>query len=321
MEITLQSTELAIDVLKGLTSNQKYLNSKYFYDARGSRIFQKIMNMPEYYLTNCEEEIFHKQKQLIYESFLNNKKPFEIVELGAGDGIKTKILLDYFLKQGTDFSYIPIDISEEAVLNLINDLENELPELEVKGKIGDYFQMMEELSKIDKTQKILLFLGSNIGNFNEQETIKFLNHLRKVMNPVDKLFIGFDLKKDTDIIIRAYDDPHGYTASFNLNLLRRINDELGANFELLKFKHHEVYDPQSGTAKSFLVSQEKQMVYIGAIEAKIYFEKWEPIFMEMSQKYDLHMIKNLADASGFEILRNFSDSRQYFLNSLWKLKQ
>lgn len=321
MEKTTQTSDLAIDVLEGLTASPKYLNSKYFYDTQGSRIFQKIMNMPEYYLTNCEEEIFLKQKHLIFKSFSNDNQPFEVVELGAGDGIKTKILLDYFLLQDASLSYIPIDISEEAVVNLINDLENDLPELEVNGKIGDYFQMMEELSEIDKTQKILLFLGSNIGNFDERATIKFLSHLREVMNPIDKLFIGFDLKKDPNVIIRAYDDPHGYTASFNLNLLRRINNELDGEFELLKFKHYEVYDPQSGTAKSFLVSQEKQSVYIGAIDKTILFEKWEPIFMEMSQKYDPQMIKGLADASGFEIVRNFTDSRQYFMNSLWKLKQ
>ncbi|MEZ5084158.1 MAG: L-histidine N(alpha)-methyltransferase [Bacteroidales bacterium] len=265
METTIQTTGLAMDVKKGLTSNPKFLNSKYFYDARGSRIFQKIMNMPEYYLTNCEEEFFLTQKQLIYKSFVNNNQPFAIVELGAGDGIKTKILLEYFLVQNASLSYIPIDISEEAIKILIHDLEKLLPELKVKGKIGDYFQLMEELSAIDKTQKILLFLGSNIGNFNPLATITFLSHLRKVMNPEDKLFIGFDLKKDPEVIIKAYDDPHGLTASFNLNLLRRINDELDANFELLTFKHHEVYDPQTGTAKSYLVSRENNRLISGPL--------------------------------------------------------
>ncbi len=321
METTLQLTELAIDVTIGLSSNPKYLDSKYFYDARGSAIFQKIMHMPEYYLTGCEEEIFRQQKHLIYREFSENNQLFDVVELGAGDGIKTRILLDYFLQQKAGLRYFPVDISEDAVTNIIVDLEKELPMLEVSGKVGDYFRLMEELSTINQTDKVLLFLGSNIGNYSEQQSVAFFEQLNAVMNPDDKLFIGFDLKKDPEVIIKAYNDPHGYTASFNLNLLRRINDELGGNFELLKFKHYEIYDPQTGTAKSYLVSQEKQAVYIRAIDKTIYFEKWEPVFMEMSQKYDLQMISTLANTSGFEIIRNFTDSRQYFINSLWKPKQ
>jgi len=320
MEITTQTTQFAIDIDEGLSSNPKYLTSKYFYNTRGSRIFQNIMHMPEYYLTNCEQEIFLTQKQQLFRAFTNPDDHFEIIELGAGDGLKTKILLDHFLKQNANIKYIPIDISEEAVVNLINDLEREIPALTVNGKIGDYFHMMEEINAIDKTDKILLFLGSNIGNLTEQQSIVFLKKLQKVMSENDKLFIGFDLKKDPDIILKAYNDPHGYTSSFNLNLLRRINDELGADFQLLQFKHEEVYDPQTGIAKSYLVSREKQKVTIRELNKTIGFDQSEPIFMEMSQKYDVRMINSLADNSGFEVVRNFTDKRQYFMNSLWKLK-
>lgn len=277
--------------------------------------------MPEYYLTDCEEEIFQLQKQQLFESFTNSQNHFEIVELGAGDGKKTRILLEYFLEQGSKIKYIPIDISEEAIQQLSRLMQKALPDLEFDGKIGDYFHLMEEISSFDKTDKVLLFLGSNIGNFTEEQSVKFLSHLRNVMNPGDKLFIGFDLKKDPDVILRAYNDPHGHTAAFNLNLLRRINDELGADFELLKFKHHEVYDPLTGTAKSYLVSREKQTVNIPGLKKTYRFEKWEPIFMERSQKYDLRMIDYLAEQSGFKVERNFTDSRHYFLNSLWKVVQ
>jgi len=205
------------------------------------------------------------------------------------------------------------------VLTLEKELKQEIPHLEVIGKIGDYFGMMEELSRIDKTPKVLLFLGSNIGNFNEKQSIIFFKKLREVMNPEDKLFIGFDMKKDPETIIKAYNDPHGNTASFNLNLLRRINNELDGNFELLKFKHHEVYDPQTGTAKSYLISLAKQSVYISALDKTIEFDPWEPIYMEMSQKYDISLIQNLAQNSGFVIRHNFYDSRRYFMNSLWEL--
>ncbi|MCF8367464.1 MAG: L-histidine N(alpha)-methyltransferase [Bacteroidales bacterium] len=320
METELKLSQFAIDISNGLTSMPKHLGSKYFYDAKGSRIFQKIMQMPEYYLTSCEEEIFLNQKHLIYEVFSQHGKPFEMVELGAGDGMKTKILLNYFLQRNSNLKYIPVDISEKAVVDLVNELETELPTLDVNGKVGDYFQLINELSQTGKTPKILLFLGSNIGNFNEPESIRFFKQLKEIMNPDDMLFIGFDLKKDPEVILKAYNDPYGYTSSFNLNLLRRINEDLGADFELLKFDHHEVYDPQTGTAKSYLVSKDKQSVYIHDLNQTIEFDKWETIYMEMSQKYDMKMIRDLANNSGFEVVRNFYDKRQYYMNSVWKLK-
>lgn len=321
MGTTSVTSELALDVGLGLSSSPKFLKSKYFYDARGSRIFQDIMHMPEYYLTDCEEEIFSNQKQQLFEAFGNGQDEFEIVELGAGDGKKTRILLEHFLKQKARIKYIPIDISEEAIAQLSRLMQAEIPNLDLDGKVGDYFHLMEEISSYDKTSKVLLFLGSNIGNFTEEQTLEFLTHLRKGMNAGDKLFIGFDLKKDPDVILRAYNDPHGFTAAFNLNLLRRINEELGADFELMKFKHQEVYDPLSGTAKSYLVSREKQSVTIRDLDLTITLDRWEPIFMEMSQKYDLFMINNLAARSGFEVVRNFTDKRNYFMNSLWKVAQ
>ena len=321
MEQILITTEFAKDVDLGLSSGPKFLKSKYFYDANGSKIFQDIMQMPEYYLTNCEEEIFQLQKKQLFESFTNSQNHFEIVELGAGDGKKTRILLEYFLEQGSKIKYIPIDISEEAIAQLSARMIREIPGLDLEGKVGDYFNLMEEINSYDKTDKVLLFLGSNIGNFTEKESIEFLRHLHQVMNPGDKLFTGFDLKKDPEVILKAYNDPHGYTASFNLNLLRRINEELGADFELLKFMHKEVYDPVTGAAKSYLVSREKQTVTIRGLKKAYRFEQWEPIYMERSQKYDLKMIEDLAEKSGFAVVRNFTDSRQYFMNSLWKVVQ
>jgi dimethylhistidine N-methyltransferase len=321
MEQILITTEFAKDVDLGLSASPKFLKSKYFYDANGTKIFQDIMKMPEYYLTNCEEEIFQLQKKQLFESFTNAQNHFEIVELGAGDGKKTRILLEYFLEQGSKIKYIPIDISEEAIVQLSARMIRDIPGLDLEGKVGDYFHLMEEISNYDKTDKVLFFLGSNIGNFTEKESIGFLRHLRAVMNPGDKLFTGFDLKKDPEVILKAYNDPHGYTASFNLNLLRRINEELGADFELLKFMHKEVYDPVTGAAKSYLVSRENQTVTIRGLKKAYRFEKWEPVYMERSQKYDLTMIEHLAEKSGFAVVRNFTDSRQYFMNSLWKVVQ
>jgi len=313
-------TEFAKDTLEGLSANPKYLSSKYFYDTRGSGIFQDIMQMPEYYLTDCELEIFKTHKEEIYTAFIEKDTLCNLIELGAGDGFKTKILLSHFHDQNAVFEYTPIDISEETVKNLVIDLERGFPGIKINGMVGDYFHLMEEINLHDQTKKILLFLGSNIGNYNKSETLSFLNKLKSLMHSGDLLFIGFDLKKDSDIILKAYDDPHGHTAAFNLNLLQRINNELHANFILRNFKHHEVYDPQSGTARSELISLIDQKVEIQDLNENISFKQGESVFMEMSQKYDVDMINDLATESGFEIVRNFFDKRLYFVNSLWKIK-
>ena len=320
MEQVATLTEFAKDILEGLSASHKYLSSKYFYDTKGSRIFQDIMQMPEYYLTDCELEILKTRKQEIFEAFAEQDAQYNLIELGAGDGLKTKVLLTYLHDHNAIFEYTPIDISEEAVKNLMKDLEQKIPGIRINGKVGDYFRLMEEICQYNHTKKIILFLGSNIGNFNKSQSLSFLNKLNSEMQSGDLLFIGFDLKKDPDIILKAYNDPHGYTAAFNLNLLQRINDELNADFNLNNFRHIEVYEPKSGTAKSKLISLKNQEVTIHELSKTISFEQGESIFMEMSQKYDMEMIMDLADKSGFEIVRNLHDERQYFVNSLWKLK-
>ena len=314
------STAIAEDAMKGLSSTPKYLPSKYFYDEAGSRIFQDIMHMPEYYLTACEFEIFDQQKQMILNAFNQMNGSFDLLELGAGDGYKTKILLNYFLSRNINFTYMPVDISVDALTEMTNNLKDELPELQLEAKAGDYFEIIQYINSHDSSTKIILFLGSNIGNYSWEESLTFFSQLRKQMQNHDQLFIGFDLKKDPQIILDAYHDPHGHTREFNLNLLRRLNRELGANFHTGNFRHHAVYEPISGTAKSYLVSLNKQQVDIDELETTINFDAFEAIYMEMSQKYDLKMINELASASGFEVQQNFFDSQQYFVNSLWKLK-
>jgi len=317
MEQQISITEFEKDILQGLSSSPKHLYSKYFYDDEGSRIFQDIMGMPEYYLTNCELEIFNTHKGGILSHL--PKSHFELIELGAGDGLKTKILLSYFLKQQVDFKYIPIDISKDAVKKLLITLKKELPMLNVDGQIGDYFKLIGDLNTNDKSPKIILFLGSNIGNFNQNKALAFLHELKAVMHSKDLLLIGFDLKKDKDLILKAYNDPHGHTAAFNLNLLRRINRELNADFTLNDFQHIETYDSESGTAKSYLLSLKKQEVFIRKLMKNISFNKGESIYMEMSQKYDHEMIDNLAKSSGFEVIKNYHDSQNYYSNSLWRV--
>ncbi|MDT8394170.1 MAG: L-histidine N(alpha)-methyltransferase [Bacteroidales bacterium] len=318
METEVQLSTFETDTLKGLSAKPKYLSSKYFYDAQGSKIFEEIMRMPEYYLTDCEIEIFQTHKLQITHAFGNPEKEFELIELGAGDGLKTKILLAHLLENKNKFKYIPIDISAKAINDLQHDLAKNLPGLKFDGLIGDYFQLIAGLNGFK--QKVILFLGSNIGNFDEGKSSHFLRQLNEVLNPEDQLLIGFDLKKDSEIILPAYNDPHGLTAAFNLNLLHRINNELDANFIPESFFHQETYDAETGTAKSFLVSKKSQSVQIRKLEKTFHFNENEKIFMERSQKYDLPMIEALAGQSGFEITANYFDSRNWFVNSLWRVK-
>jgi len=314
------NSTIAKDTLKGLSSKNKFLSSKYFYDTKGSRIFQNIMRMPEYYLTDCELEIFENQKGEILKSILTDIASFDLIELGAGDGLKTKILLNYFLEEEIDFEYVPVDISKSVILELEKDLISRWPELKIRPLIGDYFHLLEELNQKENKPKVLLFLGSNIGNFDEEKATAFLRHLRNEMKEDDQIIIGFDLKKDPQIILKAYDDPHGFTAQFNLNLLERLNRELGANFNLQNFRHEEIYHQERGAACSFLVSQSQQSVFIEDLDEVFSFEENEKIAVEISQKYDEEMVDALAEKSGFQIVRNFYDKRLFYMNSLWKLK-
>lgn len=317
MQKTLELTDMVLEVLKGLKASKKQISSKYFYDGEGSRIFQDIMQMPEYYPTGCEAEIFETHKHRIGSLFCNDCSRIDLVELGAGDGKKTRILIRSLLDEQVNFRYIPVDISEEAVVQLEDSMRQQFPELSMETRIGDYFHMIENLSREYPNRKVLMFLGSNLGNFNREQSISFLSKLNLAMSDDDLFFIGLDLKKDPEVIRNAYDDPHGHTRDFNLNLLKRMNRELGADFNPDHFLHAPYYDPETGTAKSYLVSTRDQSVRLTDVDDTIHFRKWETIYTEMSQKYDMEMIHDLANASGFRVVKNLFDRREYFVNSLW----
>jgi len=258
------------------------------------------------------------QTDAIFRAFANGDRAFDLIELGAGDGTKTAVLIDHFLNQEADIAYSTIDISQEALDALSAKFTSAFPSLKIETRNGDYFRILESLKKSSGRRKILLFLGSNIGNFSREQSLDFFRNLRRVMNTDDLFFIGLDLQKDPHVIVDAYDDAAGVTAKFNLNLLRRINRELDADFDIDKFMHYANYRPIEASARSFLISQERQSVYIKAVDRTFEFEQWEAVFMEMSQKYNLKMIDDLATESGFAIKQNFFDSRNYYCDSLWR---
>lgn len=312
--------QFAKDVQEGLSASPKRLSSKYFYDEEGDRIFQSIMEMPEYYLTRSEFEILEMNKKPLLELFKNGSGRFNLIEFGAGDGLKTKILLRYFTSEQADFRYIPIDISGNVLQLLEEDLKEQLPGLQVEPLQDDYFQALSRLSQRAECREVVLFLGSNIGNFSESEAIDFLRKLSNNLNAGDLMLIGFDLKKDPELVRKAYNDPAGITRAFNMNLLKRINRELGGDFDLQQFQHYQMYDPQSGEARSFLISRKKQQVYIKELGEKFSFEAWEPVHVEISRKYDLPTIEKYAMHAGFEISELFYDCRHYYVNALWQKK-
>jgi dimethylhistidine N-methyltransferase len=324
----------AQDLLAGLSAYPKRISSRYFYDERGSRLFRAIMQLDEYYLTRCEYEILSEHKAAMLKLFqskplearpegeepvMTDDNYFELIEFGAGDGLKVKLLLSHFLQQQAHFKYIPIDISADALNGLIADLKQTFPQLETEGMQDEYFKALHFLKTRSNVRKVVLFLGANIGNFNEAEAVRFLSDLRASLLPDDLLMIGFDLKKDPNRIRAAYNDASGVTRDFNLNLLRRINREFRADFDLNHFQHEPSYDPSSGEARSYLISTRVQTVRIPALQAAFQFDAWEPIHVEISRKYDLKTITRLAEQSGFRILKHFFDQQHFFVDSLWQV--
>lgn len=306
----------AMSILSGLQQFPKQLSSKYFYDQHGDRLFQQIMQMPEYYLTDCEYEIFDQQKEALLQKI--GKDPFELIELGAGDGLKTKVLLHHLVQQNVSFQYRPVDISNAVLGQLTQSLSAELPTLQVAPLHGEYFQVLEQLKTLgDHQKKVIFFLGANIGNLTKQQSLSFLRQLNDLLMPGDMLLIGIDLKKDPATILSAYNDAAGITAAFNLNLLTRINRELKGHFVLENFKHWETYNPSTGETKSYIVSKKDQTVKIEALSTTIHFDAWEAIEVELSQKYSIEEVEILASQSDFSILSHFFDSKNYFVDSLW----
>jgi len=300
------------DVIEGLSNTDKYLSSKYFYDEKGSLIFQEIMKMEEYYLPECEMEIIKEQSFQIA-----NQIPFEemdVIELGAGDGSKTVEFLEWAIKSGKKLTYFPLDISAE-ILDINQNIVNQrLPDLQVNLLPGDYFHTIDRLRE-RTPPRLVMFMGSNIGNFTGDTSVEFIRMINDFLNPGDFFLMGVDLKKNPQTISAAYNDRKGITKRFNLNLLERINRELGGDFDLQNFDHFGTYDPLNGTAMSFLVSLKKQEVIIPG--HSFWFDPYEVIHTEVSQKYSLKDLDSLAEKTGFSWDMHFTDNREYFSLSLF----
>jgi len=307
------------DVREGLTSKPKFLSSKYFYDKHGDELFRKIMELDEYYLTRSEFSIFRNEKQRIQELIAGNQ-PFRLIELGAGDGAKTMVLLEHFIRNDIDFTFCPIDISSNVLNILEENVRTQLPEVSIEPMVGDYFKILHDIKVENHQRNIVFFLGSNIGNFPQELALSFLGSVAQNLNPKDMMMIGVDLKKDPAVILNAYNDKQGVTSDFNLNLLTRINRELDADFDLSCFKHFPTYNPLTGECISYLISQKDQKVHVRALDLQVQFKRWEPMKMEISRKFDLEDIHQLAEGSGFNVVETLYDKDKLFAESVWEVK-
>lgn len=312
----------ALEVLEGLSNDPKGLPARFFYDKRGSELFQEITDLEEYYPTACEFEIFKSHKQKIAD--LIGPKPFNLIELGSGDGRKTVVILEELLQQGHDFEYIPIDISSDATRTLLEKFEKQFGSqaFKARGLVAEYFEGLNWLVKNETERRnVVFFLGSNIGNFSHAGAARFLRHLWYSLNPGDLVMVGFDLKKEPRILHAAYNDSKGVTSEFNLNVLDRINRELEGNFVHSQFLHSGHYNVRSGAMESFIISTCRQSVSIGALGKVFDFAPWEGIHMEYSYKFIVDEIESLAADTGFEIVEHLFDSKKYYCDSIWEVKR
>jgi dimethylhistidine N-methyltransferase len=297
---------LAEDVRAGLSATPRQIPSQYFYDAAGSRLFERIMRLPAYYPTRVESRLLRRHARDLLPALAPAGAAIELLELGSGDGRKTLALCRAWLQAGAPLAYRPMDISAQALQRLGRLAARRLPALAVHPLCGDYFQTWP----IPRAQhhQVALFLGSNLGNFTEAQAQRFLRRVRAHLRAGDSLLLGLDLRKDPHTVLAAYDDPEGVTAAFNLNLLRRLNRELGMDFDLTRFRHYASYCPLQGVARSYLVSQGPQTVHSCVLGQSFVFGAGEAIHTEQSQKYERAGVQAMVAACGFALQAWFEDA-------------
>jgi dimethylhistidine N-methyltransferase len=312
--------DFAEDVRRGLTSRPKTLPPKYFYDELGSHLFDAICLLPEYYLTRAEAEIFARRAAEIVEAATSGAGVgVTLVELGSGSASKTRRIIEALLERQKRLTYVPVDISDAALEASAHALLGDYEHLRVSAYAADYDTALPRLPPEleDGGRALVLFLGSNVGNFDRAEARDFLRRLRGVLRAGDRLLLGADLKKDGAVLEAAYDDALGVTAAFNLNLLARINRELGANFSLRDFRHVALYDEAEGRVEMHLESRREQTVSVGALGLEVPFRAGERIHTENSYKYSLEELSALAADAGFGRAHTWLDAGGRFSSNLF----
>jgi len=296
------------EISSSLNRDSKFINPKFFYDKKGSDLFEKICSLPEYYPTRTEISILRKLQPEL-SSYID--KNFRLVELGSGTSVKTRLILDILTQLQETIEYFPIDISEiltESSEELLKNYDG----LHITGIIDTYEGGLEFLKNFDDKKNLIIFLGSSFGNFSPNDGFKFLQKIHSTMKSDDLFLIGLDLVKDKAILESAYDDSQGVTAKFNLNILSRINAELDADFNLKKFSHQAIYNEEKQRIEMYLKSLVNQSVIVSKSDLLLNLEKDELIHTEHSHKYQLSQIHELLDSVGFEIKHTWLDDNKHF---------
>ena len=306
--------EFARDVGTGLRASPKRLSCRFFYDRDGSRLFELICSLPEYYLTRTEHRILQERaSRIVGQASMDTT----LVDLGSGSAVKTRVLIEAFLERREKLLFVAVDISPTALEESSNELLELYPDLQVLTVAAEYRHGLERLRETLKGPKLILFLGSNIGNFDRPDAVRFLEIVRHTLTPLDRLLVGIDLRKEREVLEAAYDDARGITARFNRNILARINRELGGQFDLETFRHRAVYDEEEGRVEMFLVSTRSQKVAIEDLGMEVAFAEGETIHSENSYKYSPAEIDELVASSGLAIEGQWFDGdRRFSLNLL-----
>lgn len=303
----------ARNVLQGLLSNPKTLPCRYFYDQEGSLLFERICELPEYYLTRAEREILEASAAEIAHPCAPGTR---LVELGSGSASKTRILIHELVKRHGWLRYIPVDISRTMLEESSRSLLRDFPTLRIEAISGEYQEGLRYLARDSTSPKLVLWLGSNMGNLDRSESADFLGKVRETLTEGDRMLIGLDLRKDRTVLERAYDDAQGVTARFNKNLLTRINRELGGRFDLNAFAHRAMYDDREGRVDMYLVSRVDQRVRIESLDLDLEFRHGETIHTESSYKYSPEEIQTVSESAGLRVERSWFDAERRFCLSL-----
>lgn len=307
------STPIGGEVLRGLTARQKKLAPWMFYDRRGSELFEAITELPEYYLTRTEREILAEHADAIVKATASEK--LAIFELGAGTAAKTRLLLEAAVRRQRSVTYYPIDISEFALEQAKTRLAEEVPQVTVEPLVRDYTRAMGELPEGLSgvaTRRLVLYIGSSIGNFEPAAASALLKRLRRRLKAGDWLLLGVDHLKDRTTLLRAYNDGAGVTAEFNRNVLARINAELGATFRPRLFRHRAMWNDRECRVEMHLESLVAQEVGIPALDLHVAFRRGESIHTENSYKFTPESATGLLERAGFATRRDWTDARRWF---------
>jgi dimethylhistidine N-methyltransferase len=304
--VTLRTAQdtLGEDVRGGLTAPAKWLPCKYFYDSTGSALFERICALPEYYLTRAETAVLREHAQALVAQC---PAPLALVELGSGSARKTRLLIEACLRRQRELTYYPIDIAADVLRDAARALLADYPALGVVGLAGEYADGLNYLAARDGPPRLVAFLGSTVGNFNEDELAAFLDRLRGTLRPQDRFLLGFDLLKDPAVLIAAYDDAAGVTARFNLNVLARVNRVLGADFDLGAFRHRAIFNERRGRIEMHLVSARRQAVHVRTLGLEVRFDEGEAIHTENCYKHSREGMRAVLARHGFEVVRAFAD--------------